>query len=88
MSESMQMSVDNLENKTGDDFDKAFIDEMIVHHQGAIDMARLAAQNAQHVEIKQLSTDIITAQEKEIEQMKQWQRAWGYSSSDSDHVSH
>jgi uncharacterized protein (DUF305 family) len=66
---------------TGDDFDKAFLSEMIVHHQGAIDMATLAKQNAKHDEIKKLADDIVVAQTKEIGEMKQWQQQWGYGAS-------
>ena len=73
-----------LENKTGDDFDKAFIEMMIEHHQGAVDMAILAKTRAKHDEIKTLSQDIISAQTNEISQMQQWQMGWGYkNASDS-----
>lgn len=73
-----------LENKTGDDFDKAFIEMMIEHHQGAVDMAILAKTHAKHDEIKTLSQDIISAQTNEISQMQQWQMDWGYkNASDS-----
>ena len=73
-----------LENKTGDDFDKAFIEMMIEHHQGAVDMAILAKTRAKHDEIKTLSQDIISAQTNEISQMQQWQMDWGYkNASDS-----
>ena len=86
MSASMQMSADSLKGKTGDDFDAAFITEMIAHHKGAVEMAKLSAANAKHDEIKQLSNDIIAAQEKEIAQMQQWQKDWGYeTSSTSEH---
>jgi uncharacterized protein (DUF305 family) len=77
---SMDDMTEQLKDKKGDDFDKAFVEMMIAHHQGAIDMAVLAKDNAKHDEIKKLSEDIIAAQTKEIEQMKQWQQAWGYSS--------
>lgn len=77
---SMDDMTGELKSKTGDDFDKAFLATMIVHHQGAIDMAKLAKENAKHDELKKLSEDIILAQTKEIEQMKQWQMDWGYSS--------
>lgn len=79
MTMSMQMSASNLANKTGDEFDSAFISEMIAHHEGAVEMAKLSANNAKHEEIKKLSAEIISAQEKEIKQMKQWQKDWGYS---------
>lgn len=73
---SMQGMMKGLENKTGDEFDKAFLSEMILHHQGAIDMANAALKNAKHQEIKNLANDIISAQTKEINQMKEWQQAW------------
>jgi uncharacterized protein (DUF305 family) len=69
------MSAD-LQGKTGDAFDKAFLSEMIVHHQGAIDMATLAQTNAKHQAIKDLAGNIITAQTKEIAEMKAWQKSW------------
>lgn len=84
---SMDDMTANLKNKTGDEYDKAFIASMIAHHEGAIDMAKLSAKNAKHDEIKQLSGEIISAQEKEISQMKQWQMDWGYSSTQTDHSS-
>ena len=75
---SMESMSDTLDNKTGNSFDKAFLAEMIDHHQGAIDMANAAKKNAKHDEIKQMADDIITAQSKEIKQMRAWQSAWGY----------
>lgn len=80
---SMSDMSGELTNLTGDAYDKAFIDMMISHHQGAIDMSVLSSTRAKHDEVKKLSQDIITAQEKEISQMKQWQQTWGYSSGDS-----
>ena len=85
---TMNQMTSSLSGKTGDDFDKAFISEMIQHHQGAVDMAKQAVGSAKHAEVKQLSTDIIAAQEKEITQMKKWQQAWGYTSSNSASHSH
>jgi len=58
---------------------------MIDHHQSAVNMAQLSAKNAKHREIKQLSNDIIAAQEKEINQMQQWQKVWGYPVYSSGH---
>jgi uncharacterized protein (DUF305 family) len=78
MGMSMNEMSSNLENKTGNSFDKTFLSEMIDHHQGAIDMANLAKQNAKHEEIKRMSADIVEAQSKEIDQMKAWQKEWGY----------
>lgn len=78
MHSTMDTMTGSLKGKTGAAFDKTFLSEMIVHHQGAIEMAELAKKNAEHEEIKTLAEQIITAQTQEIEQMKQWQKEWGY----------
>ncbi|BCL33646.1 DUF305 domain-containing protein [Nostoc sp. MS1] len=57
-------------------YDLRFIDAMIMHHQGAVDMANVAQQKSKRKEIKQLATNIIKAQNQEISQMKQWRTAW------------
>lgn len=72
-----------LENITGDDFDKAFLSGMIIHHQGAIAMARYAKDNAKHDEVKNLANNILSAQTKEIEMMQSWQKNWGYKTTTS-----
>jgi uncharacterized protein (DUF305 family) len=56
---------------------------MIEHHDGAIQMAQLSASNAKHEEVKRLSDGIISAQENEIQQMKQWQKKWKYTGSEN-----
>lgn len=75
-----------LRGKTGDDFDQAFIEQMIVHHQGAIDMANLAKQNAKHDEVKKMADDIISEQSKEIDMMQAWQKDWGYKDVPQSHM--
>ncbi len=50
--------------------DRAFIDAMVPHHQGAVEMAEVALENAEHREIEQLSRNIIATQEAEIEELK------------------
>lgn len=78
MMDDMAGMTAELEGKTGDEFDKAFIEQMIMHHQSAIDMAAPAEKNASHQEVKDLARGIISAQTAEIKQMKQWQTDWGY----------
>ena len=56
--------------------DRHFIEMMIPHHQGAVDMANLALSKAKHPEIKQLAEDIIKDQNQEIAQMKAWYKQW------------
>ncbi len=76
MGSAMNMMTQSLLNKTGLAFDQEFLSEMIVHHEGAVQMAELALKNAQHQELKDLANNIITAQNKEIQQMKEWQKQW------------
>ncbi|AUT00212.1 DUF305 domain-containing protein [Nostoc sp. CENA543] len=57
-------------------YDLRFIDAMIPHHQGALNMANVAKQKSTRPEIKQLADEIIKAQTQEINQMKQWRKTW------------
>ena len=57
-------------------FDEAFIEAMIPHHQSAIDMAKVANQESENPRIKELAGNIISAQKREIEQMKHWREQW------------
>ncbi len=79
MIDSMSGMMAELEGKTGDDFDKAFLEQMILHHQGAIDMAAPGKDNASRQEVKDLSSAIVNDQMKEIAQMRSWQKEWGYT---------
>jgi uncharacterized protein (DUF305 family) len=58
------------------DYDLRFIDAMILHHQGAVVMAKEVQQKSTRPEMKQLADEIIEAQEKEIAQMRQWRKVW------------
>jgi len=68
--------VNDIEGKSGEEFEKAFIDEMIVHHEGAVDMAEMLLQKTKRPELVKLGNDIINAQTSEIEMMKEWRQVW------------
>jgi uncharacterized protein (DUF305 family) len=57
-------------------FDQQFIDMMVPHHEGAVEMARIAEQRSQRPEIRQMAADILRTQASEIEQLRGWRRAW------------
>jgi uncharacterized protein (DUF305 family) len=57
-------------------YDALFIDAMVVHHQGAIVMAKQAILKAERPELRQLAEAIIKEQEAEIAQLQQWRRGW------------
>ena len=69
---------------TGEDYDRIFLSNMIAHHEGAVEMAKLALTNAQHQEVKDLATAIVSAQTSEIDSMTTWQKAWGYPASSGE----
>jgi uncharacterized protein (DUF305 family) len=56
--------------ENGEYSDERFIDAMVPHHQGAVEMAEVALKNAEHEEVRSLAEDIVTAQEAEIEELK------------------
>ena len=59
------------------DADVTFAQEMIPHHQGAIEMADLAADRAQSPQVIALAKQISAAQGPEIDQMTGWLDQWG-----------
>jgi uncharacterized protein (DUF305 family) len=64
-------TVTKLESLTGTEFDKLWLESMIGHHQGAIEMAKAEIANGDNVDAKNLAKNIVTTQEAEIGQMKQ-----------------
>ncbi len=76
---TMEQMTQSMQGLSGDELDKTFVEMMIDHHMGAIDMAKMVQTQGRHQEIRDLAEDIVTAQTVEIEQMKQWQNDWGYT---------
>ena len=70
----MHVDIDALEQARP--FDRAFIDEMVVHHEGAIQMAEAELVSGSDDEALALADEIIAAQSREIEQMNAWRAEW------------
>ncbi len=72
--DSMMMDMmANMKGKSGKQLEVAFLTDMIPHHQGAVDMAKLLLEDKTiSPELKKFANDIISAQEKEIGQMREW----------------
>lgn len=52
--------------------DADFVRNMIAHHQGAVDMARIQVAFGKDPKIRELAANVIKAQEDEIAMMKSW----------------
>ena len=76
MDAMMHDMMSELEGKKGNEFDQAFLSEMIVHHEGAVVMAQAVLENSKRPELIKLANNIIKAQTSEIEMMKNWQKEW------------
>jgi uncharacterized protein (DUF305 family) len=70
------MAMDPQELANQEPFDKAFIDNMIPHHESAIEMAQVVLEESGNPEIREIAGAIVDAQEREIEQMTSWRDEW------------
>ena len=57
-------------------FDQRFLDQMIMHHQGAVVSAQMMIADSARPELRDLAQRIITGQQREIDQMRQWRQNW------------
>jgi len=57
-------------------FDKAFIDAMIPHHEGAIAMAKKLLAGGATPQLRTLAENVIRTQTAEIAQMREWRAEW------------
>lgn len=69
-----QEDVRTLEN--ANDFDRAFIEAMIPHHQLAVMMAQMLKSGTNRPEMLSLADNIIESQSKEIREMQSWYKSW------------
>jgi len=74
---NMQMHEDMAIAFTGD-ADVDFIQSMIPHHQGAVDMARIVLEHGKDPEVRALAEDVIKTQEAEIAWMQAWLKKNGH----------
>jgi uncharacterized protein (DUF305 family) len=70
-------------NDTNQPFDQRFLDAMIMHHQGAVLSTQKMIADSQRPELRDLAQRIITAQQREIDQMRMWRDTWYGATRDS-----
>ncbi len=57
-------------------YDLQFIDQMAMHHEGAIMSARMMIGNSPHPELRDLAQRIETVQQQQIDVMLAWRSKW------------
>jgi len=70
------MDTAKLAGLKANEFDAEFISQMIPHHEGAVEMAKVLKLDDNYGELSKLADDVIRTQTAEIDQMKAWLRAW------------
>jgi uncharacterized protein (DUF305 family) len=63
-------------NAAAQAFDLQFLDTMIAHHTGAVEMAKVAEMKTQNAELKTFAAKIVADQAREIGEMKRWREQW------------
>ncbi len=76
MEEQVKQLSGELDDKTRNALDRAFVKNMIVHHQGAIEMAEKVVDQTKRPEVKALAEEIIATQGAEVETMNGWLKQW------------
>ena len=71
-----QKMLDRLASLSGAEFEIAFMEMMIQHHQKAITEAQTCLEKASHAELVRLCRNIIRTQSAEIEQLQTWLCQW------------
>lgn len=75
-SHSVGMKMEKLEDLSGEEFDIAFLDSMIMHHPGAIYLGHEAQSRGHHRNLINLAKKISTDQIKELNQLRTWRFHW------------
>jgi uncharacterized protein (DUF305 family) len=63
--------MDALENASGEEFRTMWLEMMIEHHQGAVEMAETVVEDGQNAEVRALAEDIVRTQSDEISTMQE-----------------
>jgi uncharacterized protein (DUF305 family) len=72
----MDAGMQDLQSKSGSDFETAFLSDMSHHHAMAIMMAGPVLMGADHAELFTLAENIAIGQGQEIKQMDEWLQSW------------
>lgn len=75
-SHAVGMRMEELERLSGNAFDVAFLDSMIMHHPGAIYLGHESQKRGKHSKLRNLGRKIASDQIKELDTMRHWRHHW------------
>jgi len=84
MQHAMEEMMLDFRGMSGEDFEKAFLEGMIVHHIGAIEMAEQLLDETDRPELVKMANDIIDVQTQEVDMMKGWLEEWYEDENEND----
>lgn len=76
MQHAMDEMMVGLRGKHGAEYEEAFLEMMVVHHLGAIEMAEGLLEETEKPELTAMANDIIEVQTAEVEMMNAWLDEW------------
>ncbi|MEN6372832.1 MAG: DUF305 domain-containing protein [Armatimonadota bacterium] len=76
MRPEMEQTMEQMRQMQPSQFEQSFLQNMIQHHQGAIEMSQLALTRATHPELRQFAEKIISDQRREQQQFASWLKNW------------
>lgn len=72
----MDMDMGRLESTSGNEFDLAFLDSMIMHHPGAIFLGVEGSRRGKHRALRRLAAKVARDQIREVDMMRDWRDMW------------
>lgn len=69
MMQQMDGAMSDLENLKGEEFEVAYVNQIIPHHKGALEMAQAVVDRAPNQEVRDAAARIIEDQQREIEEL-------------------
>ena len=72
----MKAAMDELAQKSGQDFEIAYINGIVQHHMDALEMAQADQNDAPHQEVRDAAKGMIDEQQKEIDNLTKWMSDW------------
>ncbi|MGV0714361.1 DUF305 domain-containing protein [Mycolicibacterium sp. XJ662] len=69
-----EATMERLRSLRGEEFDTLWLESMISHHEGAVEMAQAEVANGANVDAKRMAQTMIDTQQAEITQMQQMLR--------------